>query len=201
MSTGRERMVADTSGLTERQKKWFASVEASLERDTGKTLDQWVAIARTCPHDRPKARADWLREHYGLGVNRAAHVLSVAFPSDEMAWDDAAGLRKALWKDPAAEAILRAIEAAVARLPSHVVGQRKTYTAFSNKVQMAACRPLKGGQVLLGLAVPAGSDPRLSPRGKSESWGDRLKGQMTLTSADQVDASVDALLRQAWERS
>src|SRR3990167_7771157 len=92
-----------TQGLTERQQKGFASVQASLERDTGKTLDEWVAIAKTCPHDRPKAQADWLREHHGLGVNRAAHVLGVAFPS-ELSWDDAAGLRASLWKDPASEA-------------------------------------------------------------------------------------------------
>ena len=91
-------------GLTERQQKWFASVQASLERDTGKTLDEWVAIARTCPETKPKARADWLREHHVLGVNRAAHILSVAFPS-EMSWDDAGPLRAALWKDAASEAI------------------------------------------------------------------------------------------------
>src|SRR3954470_4805062 len=188
------------SGLTERQQKWFASVQASLERDTGKTLDAWVAIARTCPETKPKARADWLREHHGLGVNRAAHVLSVAFPS-EMAWDDAGPLRAALWKDPASEAILRRLEAAVAKLPDTVVGQRKTFTAFSRKVQMAAARPVKGGHAMVGFAVTPDADPRLSPRGKSESWGDRLKAQMLLTSPSQVDASVEALLKQAWERS
>src|SRR5436189_4693192 len=192
--------IADTAHLTERQKKWFASVEASLERDTGKTLDQWVAIARTCPHDKPRARADWLREHHGLGVNRAAHVLSVAFPS-ETGWDDAPTLRAALWKDPASEAILQALERAVARLPDMTTGQRKGYTAFSRKVQMAAARPIKGGHALVGFAVEPSADPRLSPRGKSESWGDRLKGQMLLTSPAEVDASVEALLNQAWERS
>jgi hypothetical protein len=188
------------TGLTERQRKWFASVQASLERDTGKTLDEWVAIARTCPHDKPRARSDWLREHHGLGVNRAAHVLSVAFPS-EMRWDDAGPLRAALWKDPASEAILRALETAVGRLPDITLGQRKTYTAWSHKVQMAATRPIKSGHALVGFAVEPGADPRLSPRGKSESWGDRLKAQMLLTSPDQVDASVEALLKQAWERS
>jgi hypothetical protein len=188
------------TGLTERQRKWFASVRASLERDTGKTLNEWVAIARTCPHDRPRARSDWLREHHGLGVNRAAHVLSVAFPS-ELRWDDAGPLRAALWKDPASEAILRALEKAVAKLPDITLGQRKTYTAWSRKVQMAATRPIKGGHALVGFAVEPGADPRLSPRGKSESWGDRLKAQMLLTSPDQVDASVEALLKQAWERS
>ncbi len=188
------------SGLTERQQKWFASVQASLERDTGKTIDEWVAIAKTCPHDKPRARSDWLREHHGLGVNRAAHVLSVAFPS-EMRWDDAGPLRAALWTDSASEAILQALEKAVARLPDITTGQRKTYTAWSRKVQMAACKPVKGGQVLIGFAVEPSADPRLSPRGKSESWGDRLKGQMLLTSPKDVNAPIEGLLRQAWERS
>jgi len=189
-----------TQGLTERQQKWFASVEASLQRDTGKTIDEWVAIARTCPHEAPKARTDWLREHHGLGVNRAAHVLSVAFPS-AMSWDDADGLRAALWKDAGSEAILSALEAAVERLPDTVIGQRKSFTAFSRKVQMAAARPVKGGHAMLGLAVEPDADPRLSPRGKSESWGDRLKGQLLLTSPAEVDAGIEALLKQAWERS
>jgi len=189
-----------TSGLTERQQKWFASVQASLERDTGKTLEEWVAIAKSCPHDKPRARADWLREHHGLGVNRAAHVLSVAFPSP-MGWDDAEGLRAALWTDPASEAILKRLEAAATALPDITTGQRKGYTAWSRKVQMAACRPVKGGHVMAGFAVEPAADPRLTPRGKSESWGDRLKGQMLLTEPDQVDASVAALLKQAWERS
>ena len=37
------------SGLSPRQEEWFASGKASLERDTGKTLEEWVVIARTCP--------------------------------------------------------------------------------------------------------------------------------------------------------
>lgn len=189
-----------TQGLTERQQKWFASVEASLQRDTGKTIDEWVAIARTCPHEAPRARTDWLREHHGLGVNRAAHVLSVAFPS-AMSWDDADGLRAALWKDAGSEAILSALEAAVERLPDTVIGQRKSFTGFSRKVQMAAARPVKGGHAMLGLAVEVDADPRLTPRGKSESWGDRLKGQLLLTTPAEVDASIEALLKQAWERS
>ena len=110
-------------------------------------------------------------------------------------------LRAALWTDPASEAILQALEKAVAKLPDFTLGQRKTYTAWSRKVQMAAARPIRGGHALVGFAVEPTADPRLLPRGKSESWGDRLKGQMLLTSPDQVDASVEALLKQAWDRS
>jgi len=199
MGVSGDKSYAETPGLTERQQKWFASVQASLERDTGKTIDEWVAIARSCPHDKPKARVDWLREHHGLGVNRCAHVLSVAFPGG-MGWDEPDALRTALWKDPQSEAILQALEKAALALPDTVCGQRKAFTAFSRKVQMAAARPVKGGHAMVGFAVTPDADPRLKPRG-NESWGDRLKGQMLLTSPDEVDASVVALLKQAWERS
>jgi hypothetical protein len=36
----------DPGGLTERQQKWFAAVQDGLERDTGKTLAAWAALAR-----------------------------------------------------------------------------------------------------------------------------------------------------------
>jgi len=186
-------------GLTPRQQKWFASVQASLERDTGKTLDAWVAIARTCPETRPKARADWLREHYGLGVNRAAHVLSVAFPS-ETNWDDPGPLRAALWTDPASRAIFEAVERAATALPDVITGQRKGFTAFSREFQFASVKPIKGGKAALGLAVAPDADPRLQPP-KNEGWSERLKSKLLLDSPADVDASVAGLLKQAWERS
>jgi len=187
------------TGLTPRQQKWFASVQASLERDTGKTLDEWVAIARTCPHEKPRARSDWLREHHGLGANRAAHVLSVAFPS-ETNWDDPGPLRAALWTDPASKAIFEAVERAATALPDVITGQRKAFTAFSRGFQFASVKPAKGGRAILGLAVSPEADPRLQPP-KNEGWSERLKSKLLLASAAEVDGSVAALLKAAWERS
>lgn len=189
-----------TDNLTERQKKWFASVQASLERDTGKTLAQWVAIAQTCPETRPKARVDWLREHHGLGVNRAAHILSEAFPP-EIGWDDADALRAALWKDPASTAIFETIEKAVADLPKLVTGQRKGFSAWSREFQFAAIKPTKGGTALLGLAVTAEARPRLTEANGHEGWSERLKSKIALSSPAEVDDGLKALLKQAWERS
>jgi len=193
-------MGSTPTGLTERQQKWFDSVQAGLERDTGKSLDQWVAIARTCPGTKPKARADWLREHHGLGVNRAAHVLSVAFPS-EMRWDEPDKVREALWTDPASTAILEAVEQMIAQTLTEVVsGQRKGFTAFSRKVQFAAIRPLKGGHAVLGMALTPEADPRLAEP-KNEGWSERLKAKVVLTSPGEVDGGLRSLLQRAWERS
>ncbi|MDB5429254.1 MAG: hypothetical protein JWP35_370 [Caulobacter sp.] len=186
-------------GLTERQKKWFASVQASLERDTGKTIEEWVIIARTCPHEKPRARADWLREHHGLGVNRAAHILSEAFPP-ELGWEDADRLRERLWTDPASIAILEAVERVVAKLPDYVTGQRKGFTAWSRKVQLAAMRPVRGGTAVLGLALTPDASPRLLEP-KNEGWSERLKAKLPLASPADVDAELEALLKAAWERS
>lgn len=189
------------AGLTERQQAWFAAVKAGLERDTGRSLEAWVEIARTCPHPTPKARRDWLRTEHGLGQNRAAQVLAAAFPGSGSDWSDGEALRAALWTAPGDAAILAAVEAAVGDLADTVTGQRKAFTAFSRKVQMAAARPARGGGLVLGLAVEPDADPRLEPRGRSESWGDRLKAQMTLSAPGEVDDGVRALLAQAWARS
>lgn len=185
--------------LTERQKKWFASVQASLERDTGKTLSEWVAIAKTCPETSRRKQTEWLKEHHGLGVNRAAQILHEAFP-EALGWDDADGLRAALWKDPASTAIVEAIEANVKALPDLVTGQRKGFSAWSRNFQFAAARPLKGGKARLGLCVSPDADPRLEPY-RNEGWSERLKAAVTLSSPDEVDASIARLLKDSWDAS
>lgn len=187
-------------GLTEQQAKWFATLRANLERETGRTLEQWVDIVRRdCPETKPRARAEWLKATHGVGQNRAAAIFSVAFPS-EMGWDDADGLRTALWTDPASTAILEAVEAALADLPGLVMGQRKGFTAWSRKAQFAALKPVKGGGAMLGLAVEPEASPRLSaPR--NEGWSERLKAKMPLASPAEVDSEVKALLNAAWARS
>jgi len=42
--TGGEATMPEPN-LTERRQKWFATVRAGRERDTGKTMAEWVAIA------------------------------------------------------------------------------------------------------------------------------------------------------------
>jgi hypothetical protein len=190
---------APTEHLTERQKKWFASVAASLERDTGNSLAEWATIALTCPETSPRARRLWLKEHYGLGANRAAQVLGQAFPSG-MGWDEPDKLEDALWADARSRSILDAVEAAVSPLPELVTGQRKTFTAWSRRVQFAAIKPIKGGKAVLGIAVSPEADPRLTPP-KNEAWSDRLKSKIVLSSPSEVDRQLEALIRAAWEQA
>ena len=181
------------AALTERQQKWFATVQANFEQATGKPLADWVEIMKACPATAPKAQAAWLKANHGVGQNHAAHILDACRPSDGPGWDEPDALRAALWKDAGSLAILEAIERVAGGLEGVISGQRKGYTSFSRTVQFAATRPLTGGRALLGLKLDPGGSPRLNPAVRRESWSERLISVVELDGAEQVDAEMARL--------
>lgn len=187
------------AGLTERQRKWFATVEANFERATGRPVAVWVDMLKGCPETRPRAQAAWLKATHGIGANHAAHILSAARPDEAMGWDDAEALRAALWSEPRSLAILEAIERAAAGVDGVISGQRKGYTAFSRAVQFAATRPLKGGRALLGLKLEPTASPRLTPAVRKESWSERLSAVIELDGPGAVDGEIARLFAAAAE--
>ena len=190
--------MSDSDHLTERQQKWFASVRAGIERDTGRSVEQWAEIARACPETKHNKRLAWLKENHGLGRNSASIILDAAFPP-EQGWETPEKLAEALWRDPTAKALFTAIEAKIRKLPDIVAGQRKTYSAFSREYQFAAMRPIKQS-LLIGFACDPDLDPRLQPAGK-EAWSERLKSKMAVADLSEIDDRLDILLKTAWERS
>lgn len=184
------------ANLTERQRKWFDSVRQGLERDTGRSLSEWVEIARSCPETGHRARLKWFKESHGLLQNRASYVISEAFES-QAPWSEADALVDSLWAEPGARAIYEAIDAAAISLDGAIRTARKGYTAWSRRVQFAAARPTKG-KVSLGLATTLEADPRLQPRG-SDSWSERLGVRLILSAPTEVDEVLKSLIRASWE--
>jgi hypothetical protein len=190
-------MPAAPETMTARQQAWMASVKDNLVKETGRTLDEWAVIARACPETKHRARLAWMKAQHGLGQNRASLILNIAFPS-ETVWDKPDALADTLWNDPALRSFFEAVKAEIVALPDVVIGQRKTYTAFSRGFQFAAARPDKGA-VLLGLAVgPDAALGLIAP--KRAVWSERLKAEVRLASAEAV-APLEAAIRQAWEAS
>lgn len=199
-AAAKAKKAIDASTLTERQQKWFASVQASLERDTGKTLDQWIKIAKTCPETTPRKRTEWLREKYGLGVNRIAHILHAAFPPEGPSWDDPAALLDQLWKEKEGRAIYEAVAKLVRKeFPDAIIGPRKTFVSFSRKIQFAGIVPgPKGsGSAELGLPLPVSASKRLSSM-KKRPWAEKHTAILVLKAPKDVDAEVKRLLKLAW---
>jgi hypothetical protein len=191
--------MADETGktLTEQQKKWFASIVASMQAETGKTLEEWVAIAKTTPETAHGKRVKWFKAEHDLGQNRASVVLMHAFPQAE---DSDASARQTLWKNADQRAILEALEARLHGWDGLVSPQRKGYTPWARKATFASAKPVKGG-VLLGLAVPASADARLTASKGKEGWSDRLTATVVLTDVDEVDDGLEDLLQAAFDAS
>ncbi len=186
--------------LTPRQEKWFASVKASLERDTGKSLDDWVQIVmRDCPEADRRKREVWVKDTYGISMIRAGQIINAAWPEIDP-WDDPVQARALLWTDLKSTAILEAFETAVAGIPDVLMTQRKSYTAWSRQVQFAALKPVKGGTARLGIAVTPDADSRLSAP-KNEPWSERLKSVISLTAPADIDDSLIVLIRLAWDKA
>ena len=98
-----------------------------------------------------------------------------------MSWQAPEKLIAALWTDPASTAIFQAVDIA-ARAPGEVIqGPRKGYTAWSRNFQFAAAKPVKGGKVMLGLALTLDASSRLeTPRNEGRS--ERLKARTSLVA-------------------
>lgn len=197
MTGGGDKAMA---GMTERQKKWFATVQANFEAQTGRPIAAWLEILKACPETTPGKQAAWLKANHGVGVNHAAYILSCADTSGEPGWDDPDGLRAQLWKDAGSETILAAVEAMAASVGGVVVGQRKAFTSFSRSVQFAAARPIKGGRALIGFKLEPDVSARLSAPARRESWSERLTATVEIASAAEVDAEFSRLFRLAAER-
>jgi hypothetical protein len=190
--------MAETPLLTERQQQWFASVRASLQTSTGRSLEAWAELARQCPETAHRKRLAWMKQQHGLGQNYASLVLNAAFPPS-MSWSEPAPLEDTLWADAGARAIFERVRAMATALPDVLTGQRKTFTAFSRNFQFAAARPVKS-TVRLGLAIEAGSRPGFSQAGK-ESWSERLHAVIVIDRPEAVLPGLAEALRAAWERS
>jgi hypothetical protein len=190
--------MSDQDRLTERQQKWFATVLATLERESGKSLQQWAELARACPEEKPARRLAWMKSQFGLGRNQASLILDAAFPPDQ-SWATPEALEHNLWRDDQARSIFRALQPHFLALPDVVIGQRKGFSAYSRHYQFAALRALKQA-VLLGLALPPDQDQRLQPAGK-EAWSERLKSKILISSVQQIDAGLVSLIGKAWSFS
>lgn len=189
-------MPAAPETMTARQQAWMAAVKENLVKETGRTLEEWAVIARQCPETKHRARLAWMKTQHGLGQNRASVILDLAFSGTGER--EPAALADTLWADPALRTIFEAVKAEIMTLSDVVIGQRKTYTAFSRAFQFAAARPDKGA-LLLGLAVDP--DPNLGlVAPKRAVWSERLKSEAQLNAPEDL-APLRLAIRHAWDRS
>jgi len=179
-------------------RQYMASLEANLEKATGKKLAHWVKIARSCPHSTPRDRLNWFRKEHGLGVSRATLVLWKAYGVGSLGSSDPGSLVDRLFSGGFAgqRETYELVVKFVARLGAGSVSPRKGFVALYRLKQYATLKPRKKG-LLLGLAMKkypkVGGLEDLNAR-----EGDRIRKGLYLTSKKDFGPEVKALLKAAY---
>ncbi len=181
--------------------QYMAALEANLEKATGKSLAQWIKIAKTCPETKPRAQLKWFKDKHGLGQSRAMLVLWRTNGQGGFGDEDPDKLMDALFaKAPDLRPIYEKVAAYVEKLGAGTLSPRKSYVALYHLKQYGAIKPSKKG-LLVGLAMQ--KYPKSAPLidVKNFGGGDRNKKALVLDSAKAFDAEAKALIKAAYEEN
>ena len=180
--------------------KATATMIANLAKNTGKTLDAWVAIARAAGIPKHGALVAWLKETHELGhgyANLIAHTLNASAAATSGSSDDDlvaaqfSGAKAAL--RPIYDALVKAVtglgkDVELAPKKANVSVRRAKQFAL---LQASTATRFDVGTVLKGVAPGT----RLEAAG---SFNSMVTHRVRLGSAAEVDAELIGWLRQAY---
>lgn len=174
------------------------SMIANMRENTGKSLEEWVAVIRASGRSKHGEILDLLKGEYGLGhgfANLAAHAANGLLDAD------AADLLEAQYAG--AKAGLRPLYEAIAAFvqtlgPDVEVAPKKTSVSFRRSKQFACATPATKTRIDLGIQLKG-----VEPCGRLEALksGSMTSHSVKLEGLDAFDAEVQAWLRTAYERA
>mgnify|MGYP000648570129 CR=1 FL=1 len=176
----------------------IANMIANLEAKTGKSLEAWIAAVRSSGHEKHKAVVDWLKAEHGLGYGYANMVAHKTFASDAGSSEDEA-LMAAMFAGPKAamRPVYDRVAAIIAALEGASFAPKKGYVSFRRAKQFGLAQPSTKDRLDLGLNLKG-----VEPAGRLEASGSfnaMVSHRVRLASREEVDAEVEAWIRQAWD--
>lgn len=174
-----------------------ATMIANLEANTGKSLDQWIAVARASGQAKHGQLVAWLKAEQGLTHGYANLVAHKTFASDAGSSGDD-DLMAAMFAGPKA-AMKPAYEKAAAfaqGLDGVEFAPKKGYVSLRRSKQFALLQPSTKDRLDVGLVLKG-----VEPTGRLEaagSWNAMVTHRVRVASVDEVDAELEGWLRQAW---
>ena len=172
---------------------------ANLKEKTGKSLDQWIAVARKSGESKHGGVVKHLKTTHGLTHGFANLVAHKFLKSDAGSADDADSLIDAQYAG--AKADLRPIYDAVIKVVRSLgkdveIAPKKTYVSLRRNKQFALIQPSTKTRVDLGINL---GDAQASGKlEKSGSFNAMVSHRVRLESDKDVDKEVKAWLKEAY---
>jgi predicted transport protein len=179
------------------------AVSASMARRTGRTVEEWVAAVEGAgldPLDQNAVRR-WLRQTHGVPQNSQWAIADAAARAAGWVRPTVEQYVDAQYRGPKAvlRPIFEAVRGAVLALGDDVTTEgRGTYVPFVRKRQFAAVAAATATRVDVGLRLPA---PPASERLQPATAPGAATHRFSLTTVEDVDDEVRALLRTAYEQN
>lgn len=179
--------------------KTLQTMIGNLEKNTGKSLVDWVMVSSRCGIDKHGALVKWLKSEHGLThgyanliAQETLHkVVSVAPQSDDVVAAQYAGDKAAL------QPIYESVIAFGQGLGDDVeIAPKKSYVALRRNKQFALIQPSTKTRVDLGLNLKG-----IDPEGELEASGSfsaMCTHRVRLESVKDFNARVKAWLKQAY---
>jgi hypothetical protein len=176
----------------------FANMVRNLEEKTGKSLDQWIAVAKKSGAQKHGEIVKHLKDnglthgYANLVAHSALQSASVHADSDDLIEQQYAGAKAAL--RPAYEKLMKEVRAFGADLD---VSPKKGYVSLRRKKQFALVQPSTATRLDVGInlkGTPAGG--RLEESG---SFNAMVSHRVRVASADDVNAELVAWLKKAYD--
>lgn len=185
--------------MTERSRKWMDSVVANCRENTGRSLDQWAALARRAKVKDTKGVRVWAKGQ-GLSIVYANAVAETLFPSDS-ANDDALIAAQYAGPKAALRPIYDAIVVAMRGLGDDVaVMARKSQVTCSRRTTFAVIRAGTRDRVDVAMKLHGMKATRrlVASAGAMASDPSHVVG---VRAVDEVDRELLRWLRAAYDRA
>jgi hypothetical protein len=177
-----------------------AKVVENLKARTGKSLEEWLQVAKACPQGKPRERLKWFKNNHGLGMTSAMVVLeALTGPEDYKPHDYVeemfSGKRSAL--RPLYDTLL---ETAMKLGKDVTAAPCKTMVPIRRKRVIAQIKPASNTRIDLGLALGDTSAKGILQSTGGLAKGDRITHKITVESPKDITPEVKRWLQEAYRR-
>lgn len=173
------------------------AVIRNLPEKTGKSLEEWVRIARSIPVSKPSELVKKLKSDHGLGHVQAQTI--VWRLNGETPYVETAGYEEGIFRSEGNLERYQVLKTTLLALGADVKAKPcKTYIPFYRNRQFAILTERKGA-LILGLALPEGDYPDLLPAEKI-GGSDRIT-RFWVVRDGALPAAVSTCLMEAYHQN
>lgn len=176
----------------------LAAMVANLKDRTGRSLEDWQALARASGQTKHGQIVAWLKSEHSLGHGYANLVAHKTLATDAGSQDHDA-LMQAMFAGPKASMrpAYDRCAAFVASLGGVEFAPKKGYVSLRRSKQFALLQPSTKERLDIGITLKGvEAEGRLETAG---SWNAMVTHRVRVASAGEIDAEVEGWLRRAWE--